>query len=165
MKKAQRNFKGTEDLVMDLLGKREGAKMVAGMRAHRAATATISRLVLNRVKQGLTQREVARRMGVSPSKVCRMEDSVDADLSYADIQKYSDALGLSANVVFEVKNAPHDVSSFVYSIGTQLEQLKGLLPASSKFDEKLTNVYGSVLFPLLLSSPDRHVPVSGIPCG
>jgi len=146
-----KKFSNVDDLVTDLLGEKDASAFVVGMHKHRMATATISELVLNRVKQGLTQREVARRMGVSPSKVCRMEDSVDADLSYDDIQKYSDAIGLRPTIVFEMKDQPRDISSFVYSIGTQLEQLKGLLPSSSDFSEKLTAVYGNVLFPLVLN--------------
>jgi len=150
-----KKFSNVDDLVTDLIGGKEAERFVEGMHAHRQVTATISELVLNRVKQGLTQREVARRMGVSPSKVCRMEDSVDADLSYDDIQRYSDALGLRSTVVFEMKEAPRDVASFVYSIGTQLEQLKELLPASSEFSDQLTKVYGNVLFPLIVR--DRNV--------
>ena len=147
-----KKFTNVDDLVTDLIGEGEAKPFVEGMHAHRRATATISQLVLNRVKQKLTQREVARRMGVSPSKVSRMEDSVDADLSYDDIQRYSDALGLRSSVVFEMKDEPRDVASFVYSIGAQLEQLRGLLPSSSEFGEQLTKVYGNVLFPLIVRS-------------
>lgn len=150
-----RKFTNVDDLVADIIGGDEAKSIVADMHEHRRATATISQLALNRVKQGLTQREVANRMGVSPSKVSRMEDSVDADLSYEDIQRYSDALGLRPTIVLEVKEQPRDVASYVYSIGTQLEQLKGLLPSSSGFGDQLTDVYGKVLFPLIVRERQR----------
>ena len=69
------------------------------------ATKTARSLARERAKQGLSQKEVALRMGVSQSKVCRMEDALDADLSYGDIESYAHALGLDVSLFYDAVDA------------------------------------------------------------
>ena len=46
---------------------------------------TARSLVVERERLGLSQKQVAQRMGVSQSKVCRLESSADANLVYGDV--------------------------------------------------------------------------------
>lgn len=61
-------------------------------------TAILDRLVLERVRAGLTQAEMARRLGTSQSWVSKLEDSEDADLTLGEIDRYSAALGIKAGL-------------------------------------------------------------------
>lgn len=61
-------------------------------------TEIIDRLMLERVRAGLTQAELARRLGTSQSWVSKLEASEDADLTLGDIERYSAALGIKAGL-------------------------------------------------------------------
>jgi len=65
-------------------------------------TELIDRLVLERVRAGLTQTELARRLRTSQSYVSKLEDSVDADLTLGEIDRYCAALGISAGLRLKV---------------------------------------------------------------
>jgi transcriptional regulator with XRE-family HTH domain len=62
---------------------------------------TARSLVFERERLGLSQKQVAARMGVSQSKVCRLEGSADADLVYGDVAAYAKALGLNVTLFYD----------------------------------------------------------------
>lgn len=64
-------------------------------------TQTIDRLVIERVRAGLNQAELARRMGCSQSYISKLEDSKDADLKLGEIERYCAALGIKADLRFK----------------------------------------------------------------
>lgn len=64
-------------------------------------TQTIDRLVIERVRAGLNQAELARRMGCSQSYISKLEDSKDADLKLGEIERYCSALGITADLRFK----------------------------------------------------------------
>ena len=115
------------------------------------ATSIADYLCNERNRQGLSQRDVARRMGVSASKICRIEDSYDRDLAYADIMSYASALGIEPTLVFENPNASVAERSegLVYRIADLLQKLKKLVPESGLRQEAIDEFSGRVLFPIL----------------
>lgn len=115
------------------------------------ATGIADYLCKERNKQGLSQRDVAKRMGVSASKICRIEDSYDRDLAYADIMAYAAALGVEPQVAFENPNASlaERSESIVYRIADLLQKLKNLVPESGLRQDAIDDFSGRVLFPIL----------------
>lgn len=77
---------------------RLSARSLARIKCLAKGTEVIDRLVLERVRGGLTQAEMARRLGTSQSWVSKLEDSEDADLTLGEIDRYSAALGMKAGL-------------------------------------------------------------------
>ena len=67
--------------------------IVADVRDRIRKTMISTCLEFNRVKRGLTRKQVADKMGVSERKVSIMESSLDDNLKLGDIKKYLTALG------------------------------------------------------------------------
>jgi len=59
-----------------------------------AKTKLIDQLILARVAAGLTQSQMAAKLRCSQSRISKIEDSQDADLSLGDIQAYARNVGL-----------------------------------------------------------------------
>jgi transcriptional regulator with XRE-family HTH domain len=61
--------------------------------AYLDARLLVNKLVLLRITQGMTQAEVAERMGCQQAKVSKMERSEDANLGLGDVVAFAKALG------------------------------------------------------------------------
>ena len=59
-----------------------------------AKTKLIDQLILARVAAGLTQSQMAAKLRCSQSRISKIEDSQDADLSLGEIQDYARIVGL-----------------------------------------------------------------------
>ena len=59
-----------------------------------AKTRLIDQLIVARVASGLTQAQLAAKLRCSQSRISKIEDSQDADLSLGDIQAYARIVGL-----------------------------------------------------------------------
>jgi len=57
-------------------------------------TRLIDQLILARVAAGLTQAQMAAKLRCSQSRISKIEDSHDADLSLGDIHAYARIVGL-----------------------------------------------------------------------
>jgi predicted XRE-type DNA-binding protein len=57
-------------------------------------TRLIDQLIIARVAAGLTQAQMAAKFRCSQSRISKIEDSQDADLSLGDIQAYARIVGL-----------------------------------------------------------------------
>lgn len=82
-------------------------------------------MVENRVRKGLTQKDIADRMGVSSSTVSRLENSRDAELQYGEVESYLKALDLDLSVtVFDKNMSTTDWIKYnVFEIQRLLEHL------------------------------------------
>jgi transcriptional regulator with XRE-family HTH domain len=64
-------------------------------------------LMVLRASRGLSQGDVAAKMGCTQSRISKLESSTDADLSLGDLAGYASAVGFRAKVVL-VPGAPED---------------------------------------------------------
>ena len=119
--------------------------------ASQNATKTARSLARERAKRGLSQNEVASRMGVSRSKICRMADSLDADLSYGDIESYAHALGLDVSLFYDAVDASRETraANFANAIADMIDKLRTLLPEDSRYTDAMDRFAGGVLFPIV----------------
>jgi len=61
----------------------------------------VNNLLRLRLRKGVSQKELSRRMGCDSSKISRMEGGNDVQLKIGDVSQYASALGVQMNLVFE----------------------------------------------------------------
>jgi len=138
-------------LAADLAGDESAAKRVC---EHDAHTRFVRMLIGLRVAKKLTQRQLAPKMGVSPSKVCRMEALRDDQLNWGDVVKYTNALGVNMSVLVDDPSLPaaERIKHHVLTTHTLLEQLRALTENTAEGEvltAKIKEFYGDVLFTFL----------------
>ena len=69
-------------------------RVAAAVKALSAQTQLVDQLILARVATGLTQAQLAARLKCSQSRISKLEDSRDVDLTLGDIQDYAGVVGL-----------------------------------------------------------------------
>ena len=87
---AGRTYRSVEEMLRG-----HGYRRVAeAVRQLSAKTRLIDQLIVARVAAGLTQSQMAAKLRCSQSRISKIEDSQDADLSLGDIQAYARIVGL-----------------------------------------------------------------------
>jgi predicted XRE-type DNA-binding protein len=85
-----RTFRSVDEMLRG-----HGYRRVAdAVRQLSAKTKLIDQLILARVAAGLTQSQMAAKLRCSQSRISKIEDSQDADLSLGDIQAFARVVGL-----------------------------------------------------------------------
>ena len=118
---------------------------------------TARSLVFERERLGLSQKQVAQRMGVSQSKVCRLESSEDANLVYGDVAAYAKALGLNVTLFYDDIEAQPEIRAQIYAehIADMLEKLRKVLPKGIGYEDEIAHFSGNVLLPLIRNGRPR----------
>ena len=90
-----RRYKGVADLI-----KGEGVSPEVGKQIGALANETVivRQLVQLRVRAGLTQAELAKRIGCTQSRISKMEASRDSDLTLANLHDYMKATESRINI-------------------------------------------------------------------
>jgi len=132
-----------------------------GVLDHAEKTRLIFMLVRMRMDQNISQRELAKKMGYTPSRLCRMEAGADADLKFGDILAYLNALGMNMCVTFDSEQQPaaHRIKSHVAAIHKLLGELCALARHVGKEDKiagKINEFYREVLFDFLLGYVENY---------
>lgn len=105
-------------------------------REHAQATQLIKDFVAERLRHGLSQRDMARRLGVAPGTISRFEDRADDELEIGMLSRYADALGFRMTIQFEDKSQgdASRIKACVFSIQRQLQNLTDI--ARKHLDDK-----------------------------
>ena len=69
--------------------------LVSDLERHIFERRLVSQLFVSRCVQGLSQKDVAEKMGCTQGRISKLEASRDEDLRLGDIQGYAQALGLT----------------------------------------------------------------------
>lgn len=98
------------------------------IRRHEAATRIVTGLIFERLRQGMTQRDLARKMGVSASTVCRFEDKPDEELELGFLSRYANALGCHMAIIFDDMSQTDaaKIKSNIFAIQKHLENLTSI---------------------------------------
>ena len=67
----------------------------------------IKDLAIQRTVLGLTQRDLAQKMGCTQGWISKLESTDDRDLRLGDLARYADAIGLRLRVVLESTDPPY----------------------------------------------------------
>ena len=145
-------------LAADLAGDEGVAQRV---REQAANTRLVRMLIDWRTAKNLSQRQLAVKMGVSPSKVCRMEAAQDGELNWGDVVKYFDAMGVRLSMMVDDPNLPaaERIKHHVLATHALLEELQVLAQQMGDGDEitaKIKQFYGEVLFNFAIRFADCY---------
>ena len=85
----------------------------------------VNHLLQLRIEKGISQKELANRIGCDPSKISRLEAGNDLQLKMGDVMQYLSALNVKMNMVFEDSSLPvaEQIKQHVFLIHEKLEQL------------------------------------------
>lgn len=105
-------------------------------------SAMVTRLARRRVAAGLSQRELAKRAGLSPSTVSRMEAGTDAQLDLGNVKAYLAGLGIKMEIAFEDESAPVPlrIRNTVARLGKLLDELQKYATADKADGELLDGI-------------------------
>lgn len=126
-----------------------------GIEEHLARRQMMNCLVAERAKANLTLTEVAKRMGVSVSKVSRLEGLEDNAISLGDLKAYSKAIHMKMSLLFANDKVPvaDRIKHYVFRIEDMLNHLTAL--AQSCVDDRtivdgITRFRAEVLYNFLV---------------
>ncbi len=145
-------------LAADLAGDEGAAQRV---REHAVNTRLVRMLIDWRTAKKLSQRQLAAKMGVSSSKVCRMEAAQDSELNWGDVVKYFDAMGVRLSMLVDDPSLPaaERIKHHVLTTHALLEELQVLAQQLGEGDditEKIKKFYGDVLFNFAIRFADCY---------
>jgi transcriptional regulator with XRE-family HTH domain len=115
----------------------------------------VSLLLEMRISKGLTQEQVAERMGCDPSKVSRIESGSDRQLKWIDIVGYISALNVQLSLFFDDESLSHTarIKQCVFKIDedlTRLSELAQQCDGDEKITQGIARFYKEVLFNFML---------------
>jgi predicted XRE-type DNA-binding protein len=65
----------------------------------------IKDLMIKRATSGMSQKDIARSFGCTQSRISKLENMTDSDLTIGDLAKYSRALGLELRITLAPKDS------------------------------------------------------------
>jgi predicted XRE-type DNA-binding protein len=94
-------YRNVPELVRDICGSRSFAD---GFESRLANRKIVKDLMVLRATQGLSQKDVALKLGCTQSRISKLESMTDADLRIGDLSKYAEVLGLELRIILESTN-------------------------------------------------------------
>ncbi len=98
-----RSYSSVDEMVKLTLGSR----WLKRMKQRLKHTEVVDQLVLARLRAGLSQTDLATRMKCTQSRVSKIEDSLDAQLSLKDIYEYTKAVGVGCEFRIDLNSRGH----------------------------------------------------------
>lgn len=102
--------------------------IVRDVEARMSQTRFVAMLTEARARKGMTQKDIATKIGTSVSKVSRFEASNDDDLRIGDAKDYLNALDLEASIAFFDKSMPttSQIKHYIFEIEKLLTHLTSI---------------------------------------
>ena len=149
-----RRYKSVADLI-----KGEGVAHEVGKQVTALASETgiVRQLVQLRVRAGLTQAEIAKRIGCTQSRISKMEASRDSDLTLGNLRDYMKATGSRINIVCG-KPISHveAVKMHAFSIKRHLEMLAEIAQKHDELEPHIQGFFGEAFFNILSILSECH---------
>ena len=116
--------------------------MASCMETQAKRTALVYALTAQRVRLGLTQKDVAERMGVSVSTVSRFESGCDLEMKLGDFVKYAGATNMRLSLMLDNQALPAAtrIKHLVFAIASDLDQLSSLAKEASDDSDILQGI-------------------------
>ena len=143
----------TQVAFIEEIAKGAGAspEFVDSIKQEAAERALTNHLLALRGAKGISQEQIAKHFGCSQSKISKLENGLDTDLSMGDLLQYCDAIGLELSVGLSPKgNTSIDrVRQHAFFIKDELSRLVSLAEGDETMASGLANTLGEVLFNLV----------------
>ncbi len=122
---ASRQFKSVSDLVRTISDSAATAELVEEKISERVI---VSQLIAMRLRRDLSQSDIAKEMHCTQSRVSKLENGLDKDLSFADIEAYLKALKMQMGVMFyeEGNTLMERVKIHAFSLVSCLQEIASL---------------------------------------
>lgn len=119
-------------------------------------------LAVLRASRGLTQTDIARKLGCSQGRISKLENSADVDLKLGELARYASALGLRIRVVPERMGhgAVDRVKHHVFRMKEELDRLAELAGDDHAMAAGVSVFFGEAFFNLIaiLQDSARKLP-------
>ena len=118
-------------------------------------TRFVSALEAIRTRKGMTQKDVATKMGISVSKVSRFEASADDDLRIGDVKAYLQAIETDVSVALFDKSMPatNQIKHYIFEIERLLRHLTTIAKEcgdDSSIVDGISRFRGEVLYNFII---------------
>lgn len=113
-----------------------------------AAREVVKKLFAIRNSMGLSQKDIAERIGCTQSKVSKLEAGTDADLRVGDLESYLSCLGLEGRLIL-TKGEPRvvdDIKYYFCGLSEALNRLKDLAHNDPQIAAEVGNFSQEVAF-------------------
>lgn len=156
-----KQYKDVAEMIRDATGDNEVAKELE----HNIKQRTIiKQLMAMRAVKGMTQGEVAEKMGCTQSRVSKLERGTDNDLRLSDLRDYLNAIDHNMMLVFVSRNTSllAQVKWHVSMIKSGLHKLLGLANGDEAINRGVVRAYVETMSDILkmLISTTRKLPSS-----
>ena len=120
-------------------------------------------LTILRTKADLSQEEMAKKMGVSQSRISRLEYASNDQIKLGDLNKYVAALGYETtlviskpqNIAQKIKNAYNQLSALLTELQKYAVEDEAILQGIAKFELEATHNLFNLASALLESSSSK----------
>lgn len=129
--------------------------IVRDVEARMSQTRFVAMLTEARARKGMTQKDIATKIGTSVSKVSRFEASNDDDVRIGDAKDYLNALDLEASIAFFDKSMPttSQIKHYIFEIEKLLTHLTSIAKTCDddrKIVDGISRFRGEVLYNFII---------------
>ena len=156
-----RRFKSVADLVNAEVGVSEVQKAMAEIEKQ---TRLVTKLALLRQQAGLTQEQMAQRLGITQSAISKLESGADDDLTVRELREYAKQTTQRIGVTFgRPMNHVEAVKHHAFQIRAHLNALAALAHKDSEIEQSIQGFFGEAFFNILtiLSQCQQQLPAGG----
>lgn len=147
VKATGRRYNSVDELIRSEQIPAEIAKGVKKLSDDTRVTRTLAAF---RVRAGLTQSELAKKLDCSQSAISKLEAGQDKDLTLGEIKQYSDVLGERLGLGFgPPMNHVEAIKAHALSMKARMLALTTIANADSEFEKDIQAFFGEAFFNIL----------------
>lgn len=111
----------------------------------------VKELMVLRAGRGLSQGDVASKLGCTQSRISKLESSADADIRLGDFARYASAVGFRVDVVLESRETTsvERVKRLASRIKEELDHLAGLARDDRRIAQGVASFFNEAFFDLV----------------
>ncbi len=142
--KVKGRYKSVSQMVRETTDKAFADEFDRRLHRHRI----VKDLMVLRAAHGLSQADVAEKMGCTQSRISKLESSEDSTLTLGDLARYASAVGFRVGVVVEPREttAVERVKSLALQIKHQLDRLTDLARDDRKIAQGIAGFFSEAFF-------------------
>lgn len=156
-----RRFKSVKDLLRENVVVPEVERLLADLEKE---TGLVAKLALLRQQAGLTQAEMAQRLGVTQSAVSKLETGPDENLTVRELREYARHTNQRIGVMFgRPLSHVEAVKHHAFRIRERLNALAELAHKDAQLEQAIQGFFGEAFFNILtiLSQCQQQLPAGG----
>ena len=138
--------------------------LVEELEAELSARQVVRALFAMRSARGVSQAEIASQLKCSQSRVSKIENGVDADLSVGELEAYAKALDCDVVLTFQKRHttAADRVKQHAFAIKRELDDLARLAGDDSTLRKGVASFFGEAFFNIvrMISESAKSLPVT-----